>query len=78
MQLTNKHPKYTFIKDVYYFSKTVPYDLRNHYNKPRIVQSLRTKSCNLIDCAKVNSVSVSVTTKGQSPLLIRCQPDLSI
>ena len=48
MQFTNKHPKYTFIKDdVYYFSKTVPNDLRHHYNKPRIVLSLRTKSCNL-------------------------------
>ena len=45
MQLTNKHPKYTFIKDnVYYFSKAVPSDLQHHYCKPRVVISLKTKS----------------------------------
>jgi integrase len=45
MQLTNKHPKYTFIKDdVYYFSKAVPSDLQHHYYKPRVVISLKTKS----------------------------------
>ena len=45
MQLTNKHPKYTFIKDnVYYFSKAVPSDLKHHYCKPRVVISLKTKS----------------------------------
>lgn len=45
MQLTNKHPKYTFTKDhVYYFSKSIPNDLQHHYSKPRIVLSLKTKS----------------------------------
>ena len=45
MQLTNKHPKYTFINDnVYYFSKAVPSDLQHHYCKPRVVISLKTKS----------------------------------
>ena len=29
---------------MYYFSKAVPADLRHHYFKPRIIQSLRTKS----------------------------------
>jgi integrase len=38
-------PKYTYTKrGVYYFSKSVPTDLRHHYFKPRIIQSLRTKS----------------------------------
>ncbi|MBL4680299.1 MAG: tyrosine-type recombinase/integrase [Pseudomonadales bacterium] len=41
----NLHPQYTFIKrNTYYFSKAVPLDLRCHYTKPRIVQSLHTKS----------------------------------
>jgi hypothetical protein len=45
MQLTKKHPKYTFTKDkVYYFSKAIPHDLQRHYSKPRIVLSLKTKS----------------------------------
>ena len=39
------HPKYTYKKrGVFYFSKSVPTDLRHHYLKPRIIQSLRTKS----------------------------------
>ena len=39
------HPRYTYKKrGVFYFSKAVPKDLRHHYLKPRIVQSLRTKS----------------------------------
>jgi len=47
MQLTQKHPKYTFVKEnVYYFSKTIPHDLQHHYSKPRIVISLKTKSSN--------------------------------
>ena len=42
---TFKHPKYTFVKDnIFYFSRSVPVDLRCFYSKPRIVQSLRTKS----------------------------------
>ena len=38
-------PKYTYTKrGVYYFSKSVPSDLRHHYFKTRIIQSLRAKS----------------------------------
>ncbi|MBT3532090.1 MAG: tyrosine-type recombinase/integrase [Gammaproteobacteria bacterium] len=45
-QLTNLgSPTFTYTKGgVYYYSRRVPSDLRNHYSKPRIVQSLRTKS----------------------------------
>ena len=40
-----KHPKYTYIKDnIYYFSRSIPVDLRHFYKKPRIIQSLKTKS----------------------------------
>ena len=40
-----RHPKYTYQKDnIYYFSRSVPVDLRSFYTKPRIVQSLKT-SC---------------------------------
>jgi len=40
-----RHPKYTYIKDnTYYFSRSVPTDLRCFYTKPRIIQSLRTNS----------------------------------
>ena len=40
-----KYPKYTFIKDnSFYFSRSVPVDLRCFYTKPRIIQSLRTNS----------------------------------
>ncbi len=39
------HPRYTYKKrGVFYFSKSVPTDLRHHYLKPRIIQSLKTKS----------------------------------
>ncbi len=52
-----KNPTYTFIKNnVYYFSKSVPVDLRSHYSKHRIVQSLRTKSAHN---AKAASQSLS-------------------
>ena len=45
MRYTQKHPQHTYIKrDVYYFSRVIPSDLRNHYTKPRIIQSLKTKS----------------------------------
>ena len=54
---TQKNPTYTFIKNnVYYFSKSVPVDLRSHYSKHRIVQSLRTKSAHN---AKAASQSLS-------------------
>ena len=40
-----KYPKYTFIKgNSFYFSRSVPTDLRCFYTKPRIIQSLRTNS----------------------------------
>ena len=40
-----RHPKYTYQKDnIYYFSRSVPVDLRSFYKKPRIVQSLKTSS----------------------------------
>ena len=39
------NPKYTYTKrGVFYFSKKIPTDLRHHYKKPIITQSLRTKS----------------------------------
>jgi hypothetical protein len=44
MRYTN-HPQYTYTKlGVYYFSKTVPCDLKQHYSRSRIILSLRTKS----------------------------------
>ena len=40
-----RYPKYTFIKgNSFYFSRSVPVDLRCFYTKPRIIQSLRTTS----------------------------------
>ena len=37
--------KYLFQKrGVYYFSKQIPKDVRQHYSQTRIVQSLKTKS----------------------------------
>ena len=40
-----RYPKYTYLKDnTYYFSRSVPVDLRCFYTKPRIVQSLKTNS----------------------------------
>ena len=39
------HPRYTYKKrGVFYFSKSVPTDIRHHYLKPRIIQSLKTQS----------------------------------
>jgi hypothetical protein len=39
------NPKYAYPKrGIYYFCKDVPVDLRHHYKRLRIVQSLRTKS----------------------------------
>ena len=36
---------FTFVKDgVFYFSRRIPKELRNHYTSPRIAYSLRTKS----------------------------------
>lgn len=40
-----RHPRYTYTKQgVYYYSRSVPVDLRHMYARPRIVKSLRTKS----------------------------------
>jgi integrase len=40
-----RYPKYTYLKDNnFYFSRSVPVDLRCFYTKPRIVQSLKTNS----------------------------------
>ena len=40
-----RYPKYTYLKDnTYYFSRSVPTDLRCFYTKTRIIQSLRTNS----------------------------------
>ena len=45
MRYTQKYPQQTYTKrDAYYFSRVIPSDLRNHYTKPRIIQSLKTKS----------------------------------
>ena len=45
MRYTQKHPQHTYIKrDVYYFSRVIPSDLKHHYSKPRIIRSLKTKS----------------------------------
>ena len=42
---SKRHPQYTFVKNgYYYFTRLVPQDLRHHYDKPRLVQSLKTKS----------------------------------
>lgn len=44
-QQNRTNPQYTFIKrGVYYYSRQVPKDLLRFYTKPKIVQSLRTKS----------------------------------
>lgn len=40
-----RYPKYTYLKDnSFYFSRSVPVDLRCFYARPRIVQSLKTNS----------------------------------
>jgi len=40
----HKHPYIYLKRDVFYFSKRVPKDLKGYYNRNRIVLSLRTKS----------------------------------
>ena len=41
---TKRHPRYTFKKNgIYYFSRSVPKDLRHHYSSDRLVESLKTK-----------------------------------
>ena len=42
---TQTNPRYTFVRgNVYYFSKSIPVDLRSYYSSTRIVQSLKTRS----------------------------------
>ena len=41
---------------VYYFSRRVPSDLKNHYKHPRIVLSLRTRS---LSAAKLRATSMA-------------------
>jgi integrase len=39
-----KNPRYTYVKNsTYYFSKTVPTDVRSYYSKPRIIICLHTQ-----------------------------------
>ncbi len=50
-----KHPQYTYIKNsFFYFSRAVPFDLRNYYSTNRIVISLRTKSSQKAQIASKN------------------------
>ena len=43
--MVDKHPRFTYIKrQTYYFSRSVPVNLRDHYGRSRIVQSLGTNS----------------------------------
>jgi len=43
--MVDNFPKYTYIKSgTYYFSKTVPRDLKPHYSRSRIIICLKTKS----------------------------------
>ena len=44
MRLTKETTHIFAKRGVYYFSRRVPGDLRTHYNRDRIVISLRTKS----------------------------------
>ena len=51
------HPKYTYLKrGVYYFSRRVPKYLMDHYDRSKIVFSLRTKSTK---AAKVKAASLA-------------------
>jgi len=53
-----KHPPFTYLKDsYYYFSRVVPYDLREHYSTARVVVSLRTKSRHRAELASKNILS---------------------
>jgi len=53
-----KHPPFTYQKDsIYYFSRVVPHDLRDHYSTARVVVSLRTKSRHKAELASKNIVS---------------------
>ena len=48
------NPTFTYRKGgVYYYSRRVPSDLREHYSKPRIVHSLRTNSQSIAEKASL-------------------------
>ena len=52
MRYTQKNPQHTYVKrGIYYFSRVVPIDLKHHYSKPRIIQSLKTKSAHRVSTA---------------------------
>ena len=43
--IQNTHPKHTYVKgNIYYFSRYIPKDLKQHYKIDRLVVSLRTSS----------------------------------
>jgi hypothetical protein len=64
--LTTKSNSYTFQKSgIWYFSRRIPQDLRQHYRTGRIAYSLRTKSIRdarvraVSDAAKLDSIGTS-------------------
>ena len=58
IMVDKKHPSFTYQKDsIYYFSRVVPHDLRDHYSTARVVVSLRTKSRYRAELASKNIVS---------------------
>ncbi len=62
-----KHP-YIFIKrNVFYFSRRIPNDLKSHYNRNRIVFSLRTKS---LKSAQAQTISL-IAKLDQEWLMLR-------
>ena len=41
---TQKHHQHSYVnRYLYYFSRLIPSDLKHHYSKPHIIQSLKTK-----------------------------------
>ena len=58
VMVDKKHPSFTYQKySIYYFSRVVPHDLREHYSTARVVVSLRTKSRYRAELASKNIVS---------------------
>jgi integrase len=58
IMVDKKHPSFTYQKDsIYYFSRVVPHDLRDHYSTARVVVCLRTKSRYRAELASKNIVS---------------------
>ena len=45
MRYPQKHSHHTYMqRNLYYFSRVIPSNLKHYYSKPRIIQSLKTKS----------------------------------